>query len=330
MAKTYIEKNNLHFGLDYMVIFGTFNHEEMFRSLNFENSDYWELEDFVFNKSKAPKYRYCITFNYKNHKVFSYVKGDDREVIPTSDAITVYWVAFKIMTIDEIRYFLEWYFTLRHMKRFDICMDIEDDIESVLKKFKPLKQKWWEIYWKRGVIETKYFWNPKRSINKRSVIRVYNKIADLNWSNKESLYMDYIEKDAVTRIELEVRGQLASHAIYFQLFDEEFLKWIFKNYLRRHTDIFKNISNEKITLYRDPSKKERSEAHRIYYEKMYRKTFIWYARKIKEMWVCPVRLLIWQGMYLEETRIIFWEELFDGIAYQERILFSNYMWEWIT
>jgi hypothetical protein len=92
--------------------------------------------------------------------------------------------------------------------------------------------------------------------------------------------MDYIEKDAVTRVELEVRSELAKNAIYYQLFDEEYLKGIFKNYLRKHTKIFNNISEEKITLYRNPALKERSEAHRIYYEKMYRLVFMTYARKI--------------------------------------------------
>jgi len=327
MAKTYIEKKNLHFGLDFMVIFGTFKHEEMFRSINFENSDYWELEDFTFNKSRVPKYLYWIGFTYKNHKVFSYVKGDENQEIPTSDAITVYWVAFKLMSIEEIRYFLEGYFTLRHMKRFDICIDIEDSIDNVLKKFKPLKQKWGKIYGKKWFIETKYFGNPKRSINKRSVIRVYNKIVDLKASNKSSLYMDYIEKDAVTRVELEVRAQLAQNIIYFQLFEEETLKKIFKNYLRKHTRIFDTIAEDKMTLYRNPSEKERSELHRIYYDKMYRLTFIWYARKIKALWVCPVRLLIWRWLILDETKQLFWEKLVNDVAEEEALLFHIYM-EW--
>lgn len=328
MAKTYIEENNLHFGLDYMVIFGTFKYEEIFRKLNYENSEYWELEDFTFNKSKAPKYIYAISFTYKNHKVFSYVKGNEKEIIPTSDAITVYGVAFKLMSIEEIRYFLEWYFTLRHMKRFDICIDIEDSIENVLRKFKVLKQKWWKIFGKGWVLETQYFGNPRKSINKRSVIRVYNKIVDVKSKNKASLHMDYIEKKDVTRVELEVRAELAKNIVYFQLFEEETLKWIFKNYLRKHTKIFDKIADEKITLYRDPSKKIRSEAHRIYYEKMYRRVFIWYARNILALGVCPVRLLIWQNMILQETIDILWEDIVSPIRDEEDSLYISYMWEW--
>ena len=34
------------------------------------------------------------------------------------------------MPLQQIRCFLEAYFTLRHMKRFDICIDIEDSIEA--------------------------------------------------------------------------------------------------------------------------------------------------------------------------------------------------------
>ena len=36
--------------------------------------------------------------------------------------------------------------------------------------------------------------------------------------------MDYIEKSNVTRVELEVRGQLALNIFYFQLFEEETLR----------------------------------------------------------------------------------------------------------
>lgn len=328
MAKTYLEKNSLHFGLDYMVIFWTFLHEEMFHSLNFENSDYWELEDFTFNKVRVPKYLYGITFQYKNYKVFSYVKWDTSLDIPSHNAVTIYWVAFKIMSIDEIRYFIEWYFNLRHLKRFDICIDVEDSIEHVLKRFKPLKQKGWKIFWKGWDIETQYIWNPSRKINKRSVIRIYNKNADLKGSQKEALYMDYLEKDNVTRIELEIRWQLALNVMYYQLFEEDVLKWLMKNYFRRHTKIFDNFSKEKISLYRKPSEKSRTEAHQIYYEKMYIRTFIWYARRIKKMWICPVRLLIWRNNLLEETKDFLWKGRVEKIAEEESHFIHKYLGRW--
>jgi len=43
------------------------------------------------------------------------------------------------MEYEEILYFLEFYFDLKHCRRFDICIDLKIDIEDLLKNFNEYK-----------------------------------------------------------------------------------------------------------------------------------------------------------------------------------------------
>ena len=47
------------------------------------------------------------------------------------------------------------------------------------------------------------------SKNKRQLIRVYNKIVDILVKKKIALYQDYLVEKNITRIELEIRPELA-------------------------------------------------------------------------------------------------------------------------
>ena len=327
MARNYLKEKQIHFWLDYMVLFATFNHETIFDSINFTNSNDWELEDYVYSKENIKRYIYWINFNYKNYKVFSYVKGDTSLAIPTKDAITLYVTAFKLLSLEEINYFLQWYFTIEKLKRFDICFDLKDDIKNVLKKFKTLRQKWGDIYWKKWEVETHYIWNPKKSENRNSVIRIYNKHQDLKNSRKEKLYIDYFKFDNVTRVEIEFRRNFAEHIDYLDLFIEDNLKTLFKSYISKHTHIFDNISNEKIVLYRKPKEIWEEELQSIYYQKLFKKSFIAYAKRILQVWACPVKVLISENILKESTREYFGNEKIYKMYESERNIkngvFSN-------
>jgi len=63
----------------------------------------------------------------------------------------------------------------------------------------------------------------KNSKNKRQLIRVYNKNLDIIQKQKIGLYQDYLLFDDITRIELEIRSELAKNRHYKELFDDALL-----------------------------------------------------------------------------------------------------------
>lgn len=317
MARNFLSENQIHFGLDYLSIYGIFKYEYLFNSLNFENSNYWEIEDYVYVKRAAwEDYEYAIDFNYNNYKVFSYVKPkhNPKRVIHFNHLITIYWVAFTLLEIDEIDRFLYWYFDCSHVKRFDICCDMQVSIPRLEKRFKGLKQKWWVIYWKWWRVETIYYGNVKKSENKRSIIRMYDKLEDLKDSSKRKLYWEYFQNwKPVTRIELEIRREYAKNIHYRDLFNESILKGLFKNYLSRHTDIFSNITEEKITLYKKPKELTQEELQSNYYSHFLQTHFLAYAKKIYKLWACPVRILIWDWILQDKTKILLWRDIIEHL-----------------
>lgn len=299
-----ISKNIIHFGLDHLEIFWTFLFEnEMFEKLDFDNSNYWELEDYSFTKNEVPKYKYKIIFTKDNYSLFAYYKWDNlsNSIIKSKDKIVVYSTAFKLLGYQEIKYFLSWYFELTKCFRFDICIDLNIDINVILLEFTELQT--WKEYKKSWNIETRYIWDSNKYRNKRQVIRVYNKILDIKEKNKHKLYKNYLVEDYVTRIELEVRSELAKNISLDEIFDDKKLTWIFKNYLRKHTDTFNIWEMENITLYRKPENKITPEMFQsLVYKDKRINIFIWHARSIFENWYCPTRILIWAWLILEDTK----------------------------
>lgn len=300
----YTFDNVLHFGLDHLEVFWTFQFEkELFEKLDFDNSNYWELEDYSFTKNEVPKYKYKIIFTKNNYSLFAYYKWDSssNSIIKSKDKIVIYSTAFKILNYDEIDYFLKWYFKLTKCFRFDICIDINIDISLILNEFNELKT--WKEYKKSWKIETRYIWDSNKYRNKRQIIRVYNKILDIQEKSKNKLYKEYLVEDFVTRIELEVRSELARNISPHDIFNEKNLTWIFKNYLKKHTNLF-NISEIKdISLYRKPEKAINQEEYQwTFYRDRRKRVYLWHARSIYELWYCPVRILLAEWLIQDDTR----------------------------
>jgi hypothetical protein len=63
----------------------------------------------------------------------------------------------------------------------------------------------------------------KNSKNKRQLIRVYDKIRDIKEKKKIALYKDYLIEKNVTRVELEIRPELAKVRQYLDVFDNALL-----------------------------------------------------------------------------------------------------------
>jgi hypothetical protein len=312
----------LNFGLDHLEVYGIFKHEkELFDVLDFDNSNYWELEDFTFTKTEVPKFEYKVIFTKDNYSVFAYYKWkpkSKRQPVGTRDYIVVYSTAFKLMEIKEIQYFLEWYFDLSHCRRFDICMDFKKDIQKILKYFKDFKTE--TNFKKKWKIETRYIWEVKNTLNKRQIIRVYDKLKDLIVKKKVNLYSWYFDykETGVTRIELEIRQELAKNIEYYVLLhNQDKLFWIFKNYVWKHTELLNFIEVEKISLYKEPEKIDPEKYQSLYYRTQRKNLFVWHAKTIFNMWFCPIRVLISEWLIQENTIKLIWIRNFEELLQRE-------------
>ena len=296
-------KNTIHFGLDHLEIYGTCKMDDLFEKLDFDNSNYWEIEDYSFTKNEVPKYKYKIIFTKDNYSLFSYYKWDidSNSIIKSKDKIVIYSTAFKLLNYDEIYYFLNGYFKLIKCVRFDICIDLKLNINDLLSEFKALRT--WKEYIQSWNIETRYIWKTNRYKNKRSIIRIYNKNLDIIEKSKNRLYKSYLIEKNVTRVELEIRSELARNISPIDVFNNDILTGLFKNYLRKHTDLFNIPWIENITLYRKPEKAiTQDQYHGTIYKQQRKAIFVWHAKSIYELWYCPVRILIWEGLLLDDTK----------------------------
>lgn len=317
-----LENDIIHFWLDHLEVYWTFKYEsELFNSLDFDNSSYSELEDYSFTKNEVPKYLYKIIFSKDNYSLFAYYKWDKSQNIPTKDYIVIYSTAFKLLSYEEILYFLEWYFTLKHCRRFDICMDLVWDINDILTEFSNIETS--REYKKSWNIETLYIWEVKNSLNKRQLIRIYDKQKDLIQKKKIKLYEDYFDYEDVTRIEIEVRQELAKNRDYYDIFDNSLLVWIFKNYIYKYSKMFESFSWDKITLYKKKETFDTEKYQSLYYKTQKKNIFLWHAKNVYNLWFCPVRVLIAEWYIQDFTKKLLWYERVDEIIKKEKKLIDQ-------
>lgn len=314
-----IENEVIHFWIDHLEVYGTFKEDrELFEKLDFDNSNYWELDDYTFTKNEVQKFKYKIIFSKGNYSLFAYYKWIPRskkQPVWTNDYITIYSTAFKLMEYDEIIYFLDFYLNLKHCRRFDICIDLKIDIDDLLKHFNNYET--WREYKKSWKLETRYIWEVRNSLNKRQLIRIYDKLKDIVVKKKIKLYENYLIEKNITRVELEVRQELAKNLNYKQVFHDSTILWIFKNYLNKHTDLFDNMKAGQITLYRPAEKIDSETFQSLYYKIFRKKIFIWHARTIYDMWFCPIRILIWEWLISPKTEELLWSYLIQLIREKE-------------
>ena len=323
MRKLEIENIIHSFRLDELEVFWTFKYEGSFDKYKCDREVFYDFENYKVVKIEIPKYKYNISFRKWIYTLFSYCKWKDKsksQPIATKDYITIYWKAFKLLEYEEILWFLESNFGLKHCRRFDICCDLKINIDELLNNY-------FEDYitggdrrysWKTG---SRYFWEKAKSKNKRQIIRVYDKIKQINEESLIDLYQDYLTFPNITRVELEIRQELAKVINYKDVFNNELLIRIFKNYLNKYTKIFENIGWEKITLYRAKNLKLNSEDYQSLFYKTWRlSNFIWSARTIYNLWFCPVRVLIWEWYIQDKTRRVLWVENIVDMINKEREL----------
>ena len=316
-----IEESIHHFGLDHLEVFWTFKDETLFDKLDFDNSNYSELDEYKITKNEVPKYKYKIIFTKGEYSLFAYYKWcpkSEKQPVWTRDYITIYSTAFKLLEYEEILWFLEWYLDLRHCRRFDICIDLKIEIDELLSNFF-VSYKTGRDYRKSWKTETRYYWEMMNSKNKRQLIRVYNKITDILVKKKIALYQDYLVENNITRIELEVRPELAKVINYKEVFDNSILMRIFKNYLRKYSKIFDELDWKKISLFEAKKTKLHPEDYQsLYYRTQKKAMFVAYARTAYNLWFCPVRVLIAEWYIQDKTKYLLWVDKIEDILNKER------------
>lgn len=317
-----LENEIHHFWLDHLEVFWTFKYEEdLFDKLDFDNSNYWEIEEYTFTKNEVNKFKYKIIFSKENYSLFAYYKWIPKwpkQGVGTKDYIVVYSTAFKLLEYEEILYFLEFYFNLKHCRRFDICIDLKVNIEHLLKYFNNFNT--WREYKKSWKIETRYIWEVKNSLNKRQLIRIYDKYKDIVAKKKLKLYNDYLIQDNITRVEIEIRQELAKNRNYKDIFDNALLFGIFKNYIYKHCKIFDLFWIEKITLHKKRETIDAEKYQSLYYKTQRVNIFLWHLRTIYNMWFCPVRIAINEWFIQDKTKQILWFENIHEIIKREKKL----------
>jgi hypothetical protein len=309
----------IHFWLDHLEVYWTCKYEwDLFEKLDFDNSNYWELDEYTFTKNEVPRYEYKILFTKDNYSLFAYYKWiprGERNPIATKNYIVVYSTAFKLLEYEEILWFLEFNFVLGHNRRFDICLDINMWIEELLESFEKLETG--REYKKSWKLETRYIWEVKNSLNKRQLIRIYDKQKDIIEKKKIKLYWDYFDYENVTRVEIEVRQELAKNRSYYDIFDNSLLIGIFKNYIYKHSKLFDCIDWDKITLFKKQETIDPEKFQWLYYKTQRKNIFIWHAKTIHKMWFCPVRILIWEWLYQHNTALLLWKDTLKNIERKE-------------
>ena len=317
-----IEEHIFHFGLDELEVYGTFK-DESFIASNEVKIINW----FYIRRHHVEKYMYKLVFfqdehDFKANKnaLFAYYKWIEAQAIPTLDYVVVYWTGFRLLSEDRILFFLDQFYLIK-TKRFDIAIDLDIKISSVLDEFETLKQRWATFNGQWWEIETRYIWEKQKTKNKRQLIRVYNKIADITSRKKNEIYADYLLNNDITRIELEVRSELAKNMNYVDLFNTTILLWIFKNYLHKHTSLFHELPWNNTTLYVKKYEKIDPELYQsTYYRDKRRKIFLWHAKLIFNLWYCPIRVLIAEWLIKESTQMALWVDSFKDLLDQEKIV----------
>lgn len=318
-----------HFGLDHLEVYASFLFPYLFEGLDFENSNYAEFWEYTIVKHEVQRYEYKIEFIHESIPLFAYYIWQDRgdKWISTKNYLCVYASAFRVLGPEKIKKFIYSYFEPELMrrspvKRFDICIDVLEDINTIIGSLHNINQKWAIFIGGNGKIETRYIWEKCNSKNKRHLIRIYDKIKDILHKKKHTLYSDYLSQKNVTRVEIEIRRELAQNIWLDKLFDTDILMGLLKNYLDKHTDIFKDLEGDKITLYRKQEKIDYETIQSKAYWEFRTKLFISYAKSLIGIWVCPVEILLFEWHVQGRTKIRLWFE--DYLAYMKEMKTKEY------
>ena len=299
--KKITKKNIINFWVDYIEVLWTSKSLENVYFKYSRNEDLYQKDTnfpwFLMKKTtKVMNYAYKVILQKNWYDCIAYHKWQKNWKIITYDFVAVYWVAFKVFEdISEIFEFLNKNLNINKIKRFDLAIDLECNVNDIYKKiFDKKKQQKWSIFFdNKWDKQTFYIWEKKKTLNSYKLFRCYNKIDDIIRNKRQELYTEYLKKWLVTRIELEFRSELTKDIELNDLLDRSYIFAIFLSYIHLYTNLFSNFKYEKIRLRRLIKKIDLNELRddEILKDK-YISIFLWYSRNVLFCWSCPVRILI--------------------------------------
>jgi len=318
--------------LDYLEVLWTSKKiEEITTSLSKDIDWYAKSDEFpwylVRRVEKVMNYEYKIILRKNGFDCFAYHKWMQQWSIDTKDFISAYWTAFRVFdSSDEIINFILDNIEYRWLRRFDIAVDISEDIKDVHKNFKKNKWKWSLFFDDKWDIQTFYIWEKQKKLNKRQLIRCYNKIDDIKRTTRQVLYPEYLAQEHITRIEIEYRSELTKGVDILDLMSIKFLYNLFYSYISKHTGIFSQIKFDEHKL---TSIRKRVSIEDLKYDELlksrYVNIFMWYWKTILEIWGCPVDILLRRWSISEDTKKDIVLSIVDGEFRQDRYEF----WLWV-
>lgn len=298
-----------HFWVDYIEIYWTL---KKLNEINYWVSEFWlEITNkktlfpwFEFRKeTKIINYTYKIVISYNWIDCFAYHIWKENGVIKTQDYLAVYWTAFAILPLPKIIDFIKTELDFTKLRRFDLALDILEDIRKIHKCFNKKKCKWSIFLNNNWETQTFYIWEKKKEFNRYKLLRVYNKKDDILRLWRQKLFPDYLKQKFITRLEIEIRVELAQNCHLEQLLDEKYIFNLFLTYISDYTDIFNNIEYEKIKLNRIHKEVDfESLKYSELLRDRYLGNFLWYSRNILTLWWCPVDILLRENVVDEWTK----------------------------
>ena len=296
-----------HLGLDELEIYATFIESDIFVWVNFDNSNYIEYHEYIVTKHEAKGYEAKFAFAKEWIPMFAYYiwKNKSESVgVGTKEYLCIYGSAFRLLGSEWIWDMFYRYFIPEDdypIRRFDVCIDLLLPIGTVMDTLKSTKKKTTTFKWVWWDIETYYIWDKKKT-NKKQLIRIYNKIADILHKKKYKLYSEYLEQWGITRVEIEIRRELARHISIIDIYNEKPLLGIFKKYIEVHTDLFASLEVEKESFHKkqETIKFDTLQGH-AYFE-FRTKLMISYAKWLYEFGMCPVEILLWEWLIQPQTK----------------------------
>lgn len=255
-------------------------------------------------EERVTNYAYKIVFNYKWTDCYAYHIWQENGAITTEDFLSVYWIAFVLFPdLSDIINFINSEMNVNKLRRFDLALDVLINIKNIHNSFNKLNQKWSIFFDEEGNVQTFYIWEKKKKNNRYKLVRVYNKKDDILIKNRQRFYPDYLKKDNVTRIEIEIRSELAKNCPLDKLLDKDYIFNLYLTYMDKYTNIFKwfkyditrlNQINKKINI----GNLENDQ----YLKARYVNIFKWYWKTILEIWWCPTDILLKANLIWEDTK----------------------------
>jgi len=264
----YKKRELKHFGVDYFKAYITNDFKpKLFKLWLSANSNMFYINDDTFielwSSDLYSKFKYVFILKDRETNItlwFVLIPNVGKVwAINYNNIFEVTWQGLILRNLKFYFDFIKWaWFKIEKFKRVDICFDLANDINyiynTILKDF--LVWKTHEPIIKKWILETLYIWDRNTKKNTYQLIRIYNKILDTKFKNKEFLY-DFEGLDSLTRFEVEIRRDKAQFLTEKKLLNDDYIfsvivstfyKMNYQFFKFLHLEDFKKVSLQNESL----------------------------------------------------------------------------------